>query len=97
MAWVLIAPNVGGIVTPETSNMAPFEWLTHKRHRRAALRDTERAIRRGQLDGANPAIVERRRALLGVVAGLIGDRSLSARELLRLGHLVAAMRERDVM
>jgi hypothetical protein len=52
------------------SDMEHFSWFTDKRHRRAALRDAERAIRSGQLDGADPSVVERRRALLNVVSGV---------------------------
>jgi hypothetical protein len=77
--------------------MAPFEWLNDRRHRRAALLDTELAIRRGQLDGSEPAIVARRLALVGIVEGLIADRSLTIREVLRVNRLLLAMRERDLM
>ena len=88
-------PHTGQRIAAHDVGMGPFKWLTHKRHRRAALLDTERAIRRGQFDGADPAIVERRRALLRIVSALVSDPDLSGREVIRLARLVAVISERN--
>ena len=78
------------------SERKPFDWLARgSRCRRSALRDTQAAIRRGQLDGPAPELVARRAALLEVLSDLLADPLTPPREWLRGTRLIAIMLRRD--
>jgi hypothetical protein len=63
-----------------------FDWLAQPRNRRSALRDVRAAINRGQLDGNDPTMVERRAALVEALKRLFDDPSV------RPGHRCRAAR-----
>lgn len=67
----------------------PFDWLASPYCRRSALRDVEKAIRAGRLDG--PENAARREALCRRLTALMDDPALKPRELFRLVRIMVAI------
>jgi hypothetical protein len=77
---------------PARSGAAPgpaaprYPWLRDRRHRRSALRDVGRAVRRGW-----PIPPEGRAALVAELLALLDSGELSARETLAVSRIFLAM------